>query len=147
LVVNTLVDLYSPFYFLNISELSVWANFRDKIKRIEKRRPDLAVKRIQAVLKYACKRRTADSKIDGQPILTLPEKTTIKRTVLFDQDEQSVYDIIEARAIARFNKLLKANTVLKNYAHVLTMILRLRQVCNSVSLVVRKPGEAGHANE
>jgi SNF2 family DNA or RNA helicase len=147
LVVNTLVDLFSPLYFLNISELSVWENFRDKVQKLEKRRPDLAVKRVQAVLKYACKRRTADSKIDGQPILTLPPKTLVKRMPAFDQDERTVYDVIEARAIARFNKFLKANTVLKNYAHVLTMILRLRQICNHVSLVCRKPGEQGHADE
>lgn len=147
LVVNSLVDLYSPLHFLNISDLAIWDNFRQNIKRLEKRRPDLAIKRIQAVLKYACKRRTADSKIDGQPILTLPEKITVKRVAVFDADEQSVYNTIEARAIARFNKLLKANSVLKNYAHVLTMILRLRQICNSVSLVVRKSGEAPHPNE
>lgn len=147
LVVNTLVDLFSPLYFLNISELSVWENFRDKVKKLEKRRPDLAVKRVQAVLKYACKRRTADSKIDGQPILTLPPKTLVKRMPAFDQDERTVYDVIEARAIARFNKFLKANTVLKNYAHVLTMILRLRQCTNSIALIVRKPGEQGHADD
>jgi len=132
---------------LGISELSVWKTFRDKIKSLEKKRPDLAAKRLQAVLKYACLRRTATSQIDGKPILTLPEKTLVKRPGDFDPDERSVYDVIEARAIARFNKYLKANTVLKNYAHVLTMILRLRQICNSVSLVVRKPGEPGRPDE
>jgi SNF2 family DNA or RNA helicase len=146
-VVNTLTDLFSPLYFLGISELSVWETFHNKIKKLEKRRPDLACQRLQAVLKYACLRRHADSKIDGRPILTLPEKTLVKLPVEFDANERSTYDFIEKRAIARFDGYLRANTVMKNYAHVFTMILRLRQICNSVSLILRKPGEARRPDE
>jgi hypothetical protein len=99
-------------------------NDRKKIKKLEKRRPKIATQRVQAVLKYACLRRTVKTEIDGKPILNLPEKTIVKRVEAFDEDELAVYNTIEARAKARFNKYLKANTVLKNYAHVLTMILR-----------------------
>lgn len=115
--------------------------------RLEKRRPGLAAKRVQAVLQYLCLRRTASYKVEGREILQLPPKIITRRTEVFNEDEQTIYDTIEKRAIARFNRYLRTNTVLKNYANVLTMILRLRQICNSVSLVVRKPGEMGHPDD
>lgn len=41
----------------------------------------------------------------------------------------SIDTFVEQRTQATFNKYLKAGTVLKNYAHVLVLLLRLRQLC------------------
>lgn len=42
---------------------------------------------------------------------------------------------VEQRTQAKFNKFLKAGTVLKNYAHVLVLLLRLRQLACHPSLI------------
>jgi hypothetical protein len=54
---------------------------------------------------------------------------------------------VEQKVKLRFNRYLRAGTVLKNMRNVLIMILRLRQVCAHATLIVRKPGEAGHHDE
>ncbi|KAJ9094678.1 hypothetical protein QFC21_005835 [Naganishia friedmannii] len=91
-----------------------------------------ACTRIQAILKFGCLRRTKDTLIDGKPLLQLPEKKVAIAEEDFDEDERALYT---------------ASTVLKNMRNVLIMILRLRQVCAHASLIVRKPGEAGHHDD
>lgn len=59
-------------------------------------------------------------------------------------------EFVETRTQAKFNKFLQAGTVLKNYAHVLVLLLRLRQLTCHPSLItegfdalaVRQEGEA-----
>lgn len=116
--------MFSPLHFLNISDLATVENFNAKIGRIEKKRPALATKRIQAVLRYACKRRKPDSTIDGKPLLQLPPKTITSNVLKFDDDEHKVYLMIEQRARARFNRYLRAGTVMKHFSGILAMITR-----------------------
>lgn len=42
---------------------------------------------------------------------------------------------VETRQQEKFNRYLKAGTVLKNYASVLVMLLRLRQICSHPALI------------
>lgn len=48
--------------------------------------------------------------------------------------------------ITLFNTSL-SHTVMKHYSSILTMLLRLRQLVLHPILIVRKEGEAGHAND
>ncbi|KAJ9123338.1 hypothetical protein QFC22_001537 [Naganishia vaughanmartiniae] len=114
---------------------------------VEKRAPKTACNRIQAILKFGCMRRTKDTLIDGKPLLQLPEKKVEIAEEDFDEDERALYTAIEQKVKLRFNRYLRAGTVLKNMRNVLIMILRLRQVCSHATLIVRKPGEAGHHDD
>lgn len=142
LVTNSLDDLFSHFHFIGLRNFADWDYFRGYISEIQKRKPGLAGKRAQAVLKRLCLRRTKDSMIGGMPLLQLPVKDVIIHRLHLDHDEQSIYDSVQAQAQIRFNKFMKAGTIAKNYHVVLVMILRLKQLTCHPSLLVRKPGEA-----
>ncbi|KAI5455500.1 hypothetical protein NCC49_000308 [Naganishia albida] len=147
LIVNSLQDMYSYFHFLALSECSDWDTFRDRILKLEGKRPKTACSRIQAILKFGCMRRTKDTLIDGKPLLQLPEKKVEVLEEDFDEDERILYTAIEQKARLRFNRYLRAGSVLKNMRHVLIMILRLRQLCAHATLLVRKDGEIGHHDD
>jgi len=44
---NTLGDLYPLLHFLNISPQAEWKEFNAHIMKVEKKKPNLAVKRMQ----------------------------------------------------------------------------------------------------
>lgn len=88
-----------------------------------------AMKALRVLLKAIMLRRMKTSKLDGKPLLNLPEKTEEVVHVVFDEDEKSFYNNLEARTKIMFNKYLRAGTVGKNYSNVLVLLLRLRQAC------------------
>ena len=87
------------------------------------------MRKLQALLKAILLRRTKKSKIDGKPILNLPERTTELQHAVFSEDEEAFYRALETKAQLQFNKYLKANTIGRNYSNVLVLLLRLRQAC------------------
>lgn len=107
---NKLTDVFSQFHFVGISEISVYEVFSKKVGRIENKKPTLATKRVQAVLKYCCLRRTADTKIGGLPILNLPPKTITPDVITFEADESTIYQAVEQKAKLRFNRYVRVST-------------------------------------
>lgn len=95
---------------------------------LEKKRPHIAGKKAQAILKVCLLRRKKDTKLDGQPLITLPEKHVVIQELEFSPEEREIYSFVQSRSQATFNKYLKRGEVLKNYAQVLVMLLRLRQI-------------------
>ncbi len=87
------------------------------------------MKKLQALLKAILLRRTKQSKIDGEPILRLPPRTTEKQHAVFSDDENDFYRALENRTRLQFNRYLKAGTVGRNYSNILVLLLRLRQAC------------------
>lgn len=87
------------------------------------------MKKLQALLQAILLRRTKKSKIDGQPILNLPERTTEITHAIFLEDQKGIYDGLERKSQVQFNRYLKAGTVLRNYSNILVLLLRLRQAC------------------
>lgn len=97
---------------------------------------ETAMRKLQAVLKAILLRRTKTSKIDGQPILTLPEKTEVVVLAVLNQDEQDYYTALETKTKLLFNKYLKADTIGKNYSNILVLLLRLRQAACHPHLIM-----------
>ncbi|CAG8470192.1 11603_t:CDS:10 [Dentiscutata heterogama] len=123
---NHIDDLYPYFRFLDISNFSDWQTFHEQFSSASQR----AIQRAQTVLRGFLLRRTKDSKLDGKPLLVLPEKTVSFVKQEFSRDEREFYDALEKRSRIAFNRYLKEGSVLKNYAYILVMLLRLRQACN-----------------
>lgn len=84
-------------------------------------------------------RRKKDEKINGRPLIVLPEKvshfrpssnkqTIVEDRIEFDKDERSLYTAVEARARVQVNKYLREGVAMKNYSSMLAMVVRLRQV-------------------
>ncbi|GAA6004431.1 hypothetical protein JCM10207_000724 [Rhodosporidiobolus poonsookiae] len=134
-VTNTLGDLFPLLRFLQIKPFYEWKTFREAVVYFEKKDPNIAGRKAQAILRSCMLRRKKDSKLDGKELISLPKKDIDLHEIEFSEEEREIYTMIETRAQAKFNKFLKAGTVLKNYAHVLVLLLRLRQVCFHPSLV------------
>ena len=132
-MMNNVGELYSLIHFLRIKPYNTADNFnRDftkPLKNAYEPAKDRAMQKLQALLKAILLRRTKKSKIDGKPILTLPERTTESQHAVFSEDEQAFYRALESQTQLQFNKYLKAGTVGRNYSNVLVLLLRLRQAC------------------
>lgn len=126
-VTNTLTDIYSLLRFLHIEPFNEWSRWRDHVYRIEKKNPELASKRVQAILKLVLLRRNKDSELNGKRLLNLKPMHVHEMAVLLSEDERSVYDYIEGKSQQQVNKYIREGTVMKNYAHILVLLLRLRQ--------------------
>ena len=132
-MMNSVTELYSLIRFLRIAPYNVSEKFNmDFAKPLKGNYPEekeQAMKKLQALLKAILLRRTKKSKIDGQPILNLPERTTELQHAVFSEDEHAFYTALENQTQLAFNKYLKAGTVGRNYSNVLVLLLRLRQAC------------------
>ncbi|KAK0703564.1 SNF2 family N-terminal domain-containing protein [Lasiosphaeria miniovina] len=134
-MMNGVTELYPLIRFLRIKpycDLKLFTNaFKSLVPRAKA--TDLqrsnAMKQLRIVLKAIMLRRMKNSKIDGKPILSLPDKTEHEDNVVFSNDEQSFYQDLEQRSQVIFNKYLRSGTVGKNYSNILVLLLRLRQAC------------------
>ncbi|KAG0702167.1 SNF2 family N-terminal domain-containing protein [Suillus ampliporus] len=134
-IINGLVDAYALFRFLRFRPFHDWQEFNGHVSIIEKRNPELASTRLQAIFTSIMLRRKKDSMLDGKRLIELPTKHVEMEKLEFSQEERDIYQMVEARSQARFNRFLRAGTVLKNYHQVLVMLLRLRQICSHPALI------------
>lgn len=112
----------------------------------------MATMQLQRIFKECLLRRRKDSELNGEKLVELPNKEVLLTRLDFTEDERSIYAALEERSQVRFNFLLRRNLVLKNYMHgmelltsllhlltfftpVLSMILRLRQLCSHTALI------------
>ncbi|GAA5838313.1 hypothetical protein JCM9279_003196 [Rhodotorula babjevae] len=135
-VTNSLADLFGIFRFLQLKPWYEWKRYSDSVVSYEKKQPDVAGRKAQAILRTCMLRRKKDSKLDGKELISLKEKHINLHELEFSVEEREIYEMIETRAQEKFNKFLKAGTVMKNYANVLLLLLRLRQVCFHPALII-----------
>ncbi|KAI8331610.1 SNF2 family N-terminal domain-containing protein [Choanephora cucurbitarum] len=127
---NKIEELYSLIKFLRIRPFCDWEEFRESIvKPMKAGNHRKAIRVAHLLMKAISMRRSKKAKIDGRPILDLPERNVHMTHIDFSPDERTHYDFVEQRAQARFNKYLQAGSVMKNYSSVLVLLLRLRQAC------------------
>ncbi|EIN08787.1 P-loop containing nucleoside triphosphate hydrolase protein [Punctularia strigosozonata HHB-11173 SS5] len=134
-IINTLADAFGYLQFLRIRPWYDWSEFNSHVAILEKRNPTLASSRLQGIFRATLLRRTKTSMLDGKRLIELPPKEVLLERLEFSQEERDIYKFVESRSQAVFNRYLQAGTVLKNYAHVLVMLLRLRQVCSHPCLI------------
>ncbi|KAL5514334.1 hypothetical protein ACEPAG_2422 [Sanghuangporus baumii] len=139
-IINGLEDAYGPFRFLRLNPWDNREEFYDHIIRMSKKCPDLCSKRLQTIFATCLLRRRKDSMLDGKRLVELPPKDVQLVKLEFTPEEQEIYHAVETRSQMKFNRYLRAGTVLKNYAHVLLLLLRLRQVCTHTSLITEDEG-------
>lgn len=132
---NSVDELYSYFRFLRHHFYSSYKNFYEGIKSPISRDPNIGYKKLQAVLRTLLLRRTKETLLDGEPIISLPPKSINMKTVNFSVEERTFYAQLEAESRSQFKAYAAAGTVNQNYANILLMILRLRQACDHPLLV------------
>ncbi|KAF4616900.1 hypothetical protein D9613_008762 [Agrocybe pediades] len=134
-IVNALADVYGIIRFLKIRPWYDWKMFHTRISMYEKKNPTKAIACLQSVMNTFLLRRKKDSMLNGKKLVELPEKKIELVRLEFSQEERDIYAMVEARSQAKFNRYLRAGTVLKNYHQVLVLLLRLRQICSHPSLI------------
>lgn len=131
---NRAEEIFALIRFLNIPPYNKWDRFSEDIVR-PLRNWDGDVKahgmvKLQALFRSFTLRRTKDSRLDGKPIIELPPRTDQPSYVEFNDEQRKFYQALEIRQQLTFNKYLRNGAVMKNYIHILILLLRLRQACD-----------------
>ncbi|KAL4963090.1 DEAD/DEAH box helicase [Aspergillus stella-maris] len=132
-MMNNVEELHSLLQFLRIrpyANLEAFQkDFGRPLKSGSKSQQEKAMTQLRVLLKAVLLRRTKESKIDGEPILNLPRRTTEKVHATFSEDELELYKALETKTQLQFNRYLETGTVGRNYSNILVLLLRLRQAC------------------
>jgi len=130
---NNLLEFWSLINWLNFGYYAGKSNLRyykNDIERPCKNGNPRGFERLQVLIDSICLRRTkTDKRPDGSPIVDLPTKTFIMRDVEFTADEAVIYKQTLKNAQEIVARYLKRGELLRNYAHVFALMMRLRQIC------------------
>ncbi|XP_010487522.1 PREDICTED: helicase-like transcription factor CHR28 isoform X1 [Camelina sativa] len=132
---NKVDDLYSYFRFLRYHPYAMCLSFRQRIKVPISKNSLRGYKKLQAVLRGIMLRRTKGTLLDGQPIIILPPKQVNLSKVDFSVVEWSFYRKLEMYSRLQYQEYADEGTLHEHMAHLLVMLLRLRQACNHPQLV------------
>ena len=133
---NKLDDLFSLLHFLQVEPFCDYNWWNQVIMKPIRNRDEKGFARLQTILQSILLRRTKTQKINNTPIVTLPPRIMKVRKIPFMKEEEDFYKALWANAKTKFNKYVEVGTVLRNYAHILELLLRLRQACDHPNLVV-----------
>ena len=133
---NKLDDLFSLLHFLQVEPYGDFNWWNQVIMKPIRNRDDRGFTRLQNVLSTILLRRTKTQRIDNVPIVSLPPRILKVRKIPFMIEEEDFYQALWNNAKTKFNRYVEVGTVLHNYAHILELLLRLRQACDHPNLVV-----------
>ncbi|KAG8163719.1 hypothetical protein KVR01_007016 [Diaporthe batatas] len=131
---NRAEEIFPLIRFLGIAPYNEWERFSEEIVRPLRKWDgdgrDQAMVKLQALFRSFTLRRTKESMLDGKPIIELPPRTDMPSYVEFKSEQREFYQALEVQQQLQFNKYLLNGAVMKNYMHILILLLRLRQACD-----------------
>ncbi|KAK5821945.1 DNA repair protein, RAD5 [Linnemannia elongata] len=146
---NKLEDLFSLVHFLRAEPWSNFSFWRTFITiPFESKDKDKAMRVVTSVLEPLVLRRTKNTKDEnGDPIIMLPERTIEIEYLKFSAQENDIYQALFKDGKTKFNHYCRAGTVLRHYASIFQLLMRMRQVCDHPLLVVGRGGKAAGAQD
>lgn len=96
--------------------------------------PD-GVQRLNVFLRKFMIRRTHIDTLFNARLLDLPTPHEHTLWLEFNEVERQIYEIVKKRFIQRINTIARQGGLQKQYNHIWTMILRLRQICGHILLI------------
>ncbi|KAF8945286.1 hypothetical protein BGZ47_002958 [Haplosporangium gracile] len=132
---NKLDDLFALVKFLGMQPFQEKAHWAHYISKPIKAANPIGVQRLQTLMKVITLRRTKTQMVDGKPLLDLPPRTDHMRSLDLSLNERQMYQRMESSAKQTVSQIVQENKVMKNYAHILQAILKLRQICAHYALV------------
>ncbi|KAG0077541.1 hypothetical protein BGZ90_006972 [Linnemannia elongata] len=132
---NKLDDLFALVKFLGMQPFQEKAHWAHYISKPIKAANPIGIQRLQTLMKVITLRRTKTQMVDGKPLLDLPPRTDHMRSLDLSLNERQMYQRMESSAKQTVSQIVQENKVMKNYAHILQAILKLRQICAHYALV------------
>uniref|UniRef100_A0A3B1JKV9 Helicase like transcription factor n=1 Tax=Astyanax mexicanus TaxID=7994 RepID=A0A3B1JKV9_ASTMX len=143
---NSVKDVWMLMCFLRLKPFAVREWWMRVIQRPVMMGNKEGLKNLQALLKVLTMRRTKLSKANGRPILQLPEKKVFLQKVVLSKEERERYELEKAEGRRIISRYMADGTVLRNYADVLAILVRLRLLCCHCDLVGKLTETAGTAD-
>ncbi len=84
---------------------------------------------MQTVIEAICLRRTKSDEVNGRPLVSLPTKVVKLRKLEFTKEEKTVYDAYLSEGREQIAKFMRRGDLLRKYAHIFAVMVRLRQLC------------------
>ncbi|XP_031418878.1 helicase-like transcription factor [Clupea harengus] len=126
---NSLKDLWMLLSFLRLKPFDVKEWWNRVIQRPVTQGDSEGLQNLQALVKGITLRRTKTSKAGGRQVVELPERTVFVEHVALSEEERQEYDLAKMEGRNVIARYVKQGTVLTNYADVLAILVRLRQLC------------------
>ena len=133
---NKYDDLFSLLHFLQVKPYGDLDHWNSQIMKPIRNKDEKGSMILQGVLELILLRRTKDQRIGGVPIVSLPPRIIKLHAFEFREEESDFYQSLWSQSKTKFNDYINTGSVLKNYAHILELLLRLRQACNHPFLVL-----------
>ncbi|KAI4363969.1 hypothetical protein MLD38_020118 [Melastoma candidum] len=122
-------DLFSLMAFLRFEPFSIKGYWNSLIQRPIHQGDRQGLSRLQTLMAAISLRRTKEKGLIG-----LPEKTIETCYIELSAEERSLYDQMETEVKSIVSQYINASNLSRNYTTMLSIILRLRQICISMSL-------------
>ncbi|XP_041714879.1 helicase-like transcription factor [Coregonus clupeaformis] len=126
---NNLRDLWMLVAFLRLKPFDVREWWNRVIQRPVTQGDKTGLQNLQALVKCITLRRTKTSRVCGRPLVSLPERSVRIEEVELTQKEREEYELARTEGRTTISRYVAEGTVLRNYADVLAILVRLRQFC------------------
>ncbi|KAM9316484.1 helicase-like transcription factor [Gastrophryne carolinensis] len=132
---NSLKDLWSIISFLKLKPFTDMQWWHRTIQRPVTMGDQGGLRRLQALVKSITLRRTKTTKVNGKPVLQLPERKVYIQHIKLSPEERNLYESVKNEGKTIIGGYFNEGTVLTHYADVLAVLVRLRQLCCHPHLV------------
>lgn len=126
---NGTMDLFSLMVFLRYQPFANKSYWNTLVQRPIDNGDKFGLSRLQAIVSTISLRRTKD-----KDLTALPQKIMEICYIDLSDEERELYERMEGEAKSVVQDYITANRVTSNYTTVLSIILRLRQICTDVAL-------------
>ncbi|KAL8151079.1 hypothetical protein V2J09_020887 [Rumex salicifolius] len=126
---NSTVDLFALMTFLRFEPFSDKSYWNNLIQRPLAQGQSKGLTRLQAIMATISLRRTKE-----KVLIDLPPKVIETCYLELSSEERQLYEQVEEEAKNIVNSYINAGNVMRNYTTVLSLILRLRQICTDMAL-------------
>ncbi|XP_074657843.1 uncharacterized protein LOC141910879 [Tubulanus polymorphus] len=134
---NSIKDFWSLMNFLRVKPFTDHTWWSRTIERPITRGEESAFRRVQHLMTNVALRRTKNQIVDGRPLVALPSRTVVKETIALSDEERKIYDAMHTEGRLIISRYCRQGTLLHHYGEVLTILLRLRQICCHPFLVTK----------
>ncbi|XP_043999487.1 helicase-like transcription factor isoform X1 [Gambusia affinis] len=143
---NSVKDLWMLLAFLRLKPFDVREWWNRVIQRPVIQGDRAGLQNLQNLVKCITLRRTKNSEVNGRRLVSLPKKTVYVEQVELSPEERMEYNLARFEGRRTIGRYVAEGSVLRNYADVLAILMRLRQYCCHPDLIGEITADLATAN-